>query len=119
VEGGSAGGLVANNISVDDGLGSPRSVGDIRVDSLSQTGVSVHHKSGVPAPAGAYYVWGSTNYGSLATFVTATGQEAGGLQSDPWWANPDAGNSALTAGSPASTPRTRPSPASSRSASSA
>ena len=101
LEGGSTGGLVANNISVDNGLNSPRSVGDIRVDPTAQTGTVLNDNVVYLHAAGAYYVWGTTNYGSLSAFRSATGQEAQGILSDPRWASPDSGVFTLTAGSPA------------------
>ncbi len=100
LEGGSTGGLVENNISVDNGLGSPRTVGDIRVDSTSQTGTVVNANLVYLHAPGAYYVWGTTNYGSLSAFTSATGQESQGRQADPRWASPDTGAFTLTAGSP-------------------
>jgi parallel beta-helix repeat protein len=101
LEGGSTGGTVANNISVDNGLNSPRTVGDIRVDGASQTGTTVDRNVVFLHASGAYYVWGTTNYATLAAFAAATGQEAHGIQADPRWASPDTGDFRLTAGSPA------------------
>jgi parallel beta-helix repeat protein len=100
-EGGSTGAVAENNISVDNGLGSPRTVGDLRVDPTSTTGTVIDHNLVYLHAPGAYYVWGITNYASLATFTTATGQEAHGTQSGPRWASPDSGDFHLTAGSPA------------------
>jgi parallel beta-helix repeat protein len=99
LEGGSTGGLVANNISVDNGINSPRTVGDIRVDPTSQTGTVVNDNVVYLHVSGTLYVWGTTNHATLASFATATGQESNGLQADPRWANADAANFALTAGS--------------------
>ena len=101
LEGGSTGGSVANNISVDNGLSSPRTVGDIRVDAASQAGTTVDRNLVYLHGPGTYYVWGTTNYATLAAFATATGQEAHGIQADPRWTSPDTGNFQLTAGSPA------------------
>ena len=101
LEGGSTGGLVANNVSVDNGLNSPRSVGNIRVDATAQTGTVVNDNMVFLHASGAAYVWGVTNYATTTAFSAATGQESHGVQADPRWANPDTGNFALTAGSPA------------------
>jgi len=101
LEGGSTGGLVENNISVDNGLGSPRSVGDIRVDASAQPGTTVNYNLVYLHAPGAYYVWGTTSYVGLASFATASGQESRGIQADPRWASPDTGMFTLTAGSPA------------------
>ena len=101
LEGGSTGGTVVNNISVDNGLNSPRTVGDIRVDPVSQTGTTVDRNLVYLHGPGTYYVWGTTNYATLAAFTTATGQETHGISADPRWASPDTGDFHLTAGSPA------------------
>jgi parallel beta-helix repeat protein len=101
LEGGSTGGTVANNISIDNGLNSPRTGGDIRVDGTAQTGTVVDDNLTFLHAPGTYYVWGITNYATLAAFAAATGQEAHGIQADPRWASPDTGNFVLTAGSPA------------------
>ncbi|MFL6075875.1 MAG: right-handed parallel beta-helix repeat-containing protein [Mycobacteriales bacterium] len=102
VEGGSTGATIANNVSVDNGLSSPRSIGDIRVDAASQSGASVDYNLVYLHAPGAYYVWGTTNYATVAAFTTGSGgQEAHGLGADPRWASPDTGDFRLTAGSPA------------------
>lgn len=101
LEGGSTGGLVENNISMDNGVNSPRSVGNIRVDATAQTGTTVDFNLVYQHTGATQYVWGTTNYATLATFAAATGLEAHGLQADPKLGNPDNGNFALTAGSPA------------------
>jgi parallel beta-helix repeat protein len=101
LEGGSTGGLVENNVSVDNGLASPRTVGDIRVDGTAQTGTAVDYNLVYLHAPGTYYVWGTTLYTSLAAFRTAAGQEQHGKQADPRWANPDTADFRLTAGSPA------------------
>jgi parallel beta-helix repeat protein len=101
LEGGATGGLVANNISVDNGVNSPRTVGNVRVDGVSQTGTVVNDNVVYLHATGTEYVWNTTNFATLATFATTTGQESNGLQADPRWANPDANAFALTAGSPA------------------
>lgn len=101
LEGGSTGGLVENNISMDNGVNSTRSVGNIRVDASAQTGTTVNFNLVYQHTNATQYVWGTTNYATLAAFATATGQEAAGIQADPRVANADSGNFALTAGSPA------------------
>jgi PKD repeat protein len=101
LEGGATGGLVANNISVDNGINSPRTVSNIRVDGVSQTGTVVNDNLVYLHVPGTEYVWGTTNYATLATFASFSGQEPNGLQADPRWANADASNFGLTAGSPA------------------
>jgi parallel beta-helix repeat protein len=93
---------VENNISVDNGIQSPRTTSNIRVDSLSTSGSTVDYNLvSLRTPGTTMYIWGKTGYASLAAFRQATGQEAHGLQADPGWAAPGAGDFHLSAGSPA------------------
>jgi parallel beta-helix repeat protein len=102
VEGTSSGAYVANNVSVDNGVNSPRTSGNIRIDPQSVGGAQLDTNLVFLSAGGSVmYVWGTTNYPSLVAFRTATGQEAHGLQGDPLWAAPGAGDFRLTAGSPA------------------
>jgi len=101
VEGASSGATIANNVSVDNGVNSPRTMGNIRVDANSTPGTRVDYDVVFLHQAGVMIVWGSTSYSSLAAFVSATGQEAHGRQADPRWKSPDAGDLHLTSGSPA------------------
>lgn len=102
VEGSATGTVVANNISVNNGINSPRSKGNVRVDSTSQTGTTIDYDLVNLTSSGAMIVWGSTSYASLAAFRAAVpGQETHGLQADPRWASPGSGDLHLTGGSPA------------------
>jgi parallel beta-helix repeat protein len=102
VEGASSGAYIANNISVDNGVNSPRTASNIRVDPQSVAGAQVDTNLVYLSPGGSVmYTWGTTNYPSVVAFRTATGQEAHGLQGDPRWAAPGAGDFRLTSGSPA------------------
>jgi parallel beta-helix repeat protein len=101
VEGTSSGASLANNVSVDNGLTSTRTKGNIRIDSTSISGATVDYDLVHLRTSGTMFTWGSTGYVSLAAFVAATGKEAHGIQASPRWAAPDAGNFHLTAGSPA------------------
>jgi hypothetical protein len=92
---------VENNISVDNGIDSPRTTSSIRIDSLSASGSTVSYNLVSLRTPGAMYLWGRTGYASLAAFRQATGQETQGLQADPGWAAPGAGEFHLSAGSPA------------------
>jgi len=85
VEGSSTGATVENNISVDNGINSPRTHSDIRVDSTSTSGATVNYNVVYLTTPDTLYVWGSTSYTSLAAFQAATGQEAHGVQADPQW----------------------------------
>jgi parallel beta-helix repeat protein len=99
---GSFGCTVANNVSVNNGINSPRTSSNIRVDSLSISGTTIDYDQ-VHLTAGTIqFIWGKTGYTSLATFRAANpGQEQHGLQGDPRFASSGTGNFHLLAGSPA------------------
>jgi parallel beta-helix repeat protein len=104
VEGGSTGATVANNISIQNGINSPRTASNIRVDAASVPGTSldydlIHVDGG--ANGEALLVWNSVGYSTLAQFKLATGEEAHGLDADPDWKNRAAGDFHLDARSPA------------------
>jgi parallel beta-helix repeat protein len=102
VEGGSTGAKLWNNISVDNGIDSPRSRSNIRVDRASISGTTLNYDLvHATAPNQVLVTWSSTDYFTLASFHAATGQEARGIEADPRFANPAAGNLHLAAGSPA------------------
>jgi parallel beta-helix repeat protein len=101
VEGGSTYATVANNISVENGIDSPRTASNIRVDAASVLGTSfdydvVHVDGGHPL-----LIWNSVAYRSLTAFQTATRQELHGIEADPLWRNRAAGNFQLASRSPA------------------
>jgi parallel beta-helix repeat protein len=100
-EGNSSGATIANNISVDNGIHSPRTHGDIRVDSTSTAGTTVDYNMAFLTIPDTFYVWGSSSYTTLAAFQAATGQEPHGIQADPHWVSPGSGNFQLQPGSPA------------------
>jgi len=101
VEGSSTGATIEDNISVDNGINSPRTKSNIRVDANSTSGTTVNYNLVYLSVSGqVMYVWGSSSYTSLAAFQSATGQEANGLQGDPQWVNTGS-NFHLTSGSPA------------------
>ena len=100
-EGNSPSTTMANNISVDNGIASPRTTGNIRIDSTSIPGSSIDYDLVHLRSPGVMFVWGVTNYSSHAAFKLATGQEPNGLQGDPRWAAPASGDFRLTGGSPA------------------
>jgi parallel beta-helix repeat protein len=101
LEGGSTGGRLSNNISVDNGIASPRTRGNIRVDSASTSGAMIDYDLVKLRTVDTMIVWGGTSYTTLAAFVAATGQEAHGIEADPRWAAPSSGDLHLTSGSPA------------------
>jgi parallel beta-helix repeat protein len=101
VEGNSTGVTIANNISVDNGINSPRSRGNILVDASSIPGTTMDFDLLYLSTPDKLLVWGSTSYSSLAAFRSATGREGHGIQADPQWINAPVGNFHLRAGSPA------------------
>jgi len=100
VEGSSTGATVMNNISVDNGIDSPRTHSNIRVDATSTTGATVDYNLVSLSTPDTMYVWGKTSYSSLSAFQDATGQEAHGDQDDPSWVAAGS-NFHLRSGSPA------------------
>ena len=92
---------IKNNISADNGINSPRTSGNIRVDSASYVGSVADSNLTYLSTPSTDYKWNTTSYDSLAAFRSATGQEARGLQGDPRWRNRAAGDLHLLAGSPA------------------
>jgi parallel beta-helix repeat protein len=100
-EGNSTGTLIANNISVDNGINSPRTRGNIRVDAQSTTGSSIDYDVVYLSTPGTLIVWGSSGYSSLSAVNALTGQETHGIEADPRWVDRAAGDLRLAAGSPA------------------
>ncbi|MDX6208685.1 MAG: hypothetical protein QOE24_1076, partial [Frankiales bacterium] len=109
-----AGFKVANNVSVDNAINCPdgnggvqtacnRTKGEIRVDQYSWLGTSANRNVvWTSSTAYAYvYTWGNPMYKTLTALSSATGQEAGGTQANPLWANVGAHDFHLTSGSPA------------------
>ena len=102
VEGGSTGARVANNISVQNGVHSPRTASNIRVDAASVPGTSVNYDVvHVDGDREVLLIWNSVGYRSLAKFQLLTGQELHGVDVAPRWKDRAAGNFHLTARSPA------------------
>ena len=100
VEGTSGNNLIENNIAVDNGINSPRTNGNIRVDSTSTTGTTVNFNLVFLTVPDVMYQWGADKYNSLKEFKDATGQESKGIEADPSWVSPGS-NFHLLAGSPA------------------
>jgi parallel beta-helix repeat protein len=101
VEGTSSGSRLANNLSVDNGLGNAASKGNISVDSQSIPGTTVDYDLVYLSSPGRMITWGGSAYTSLASFVAATGQETHGIQANPGWVAPTSGDFHLTPASPA------------------
>ena len=101
VEGTSTGATLANNVSVDNGIKSPRTHSDIRIEKGSTDGTTMDYDLVWLTVPDTVLIWNSTSYSSLAAFQAATGQEPHGIQADPRWESSSSGDFHLTAGSPA------------------
>src|SRR6266540_6800319 len=101
VEGSSAGATIANNISVDNGIASPRTHTNIRIETGSTSGTTMDYDLAYLTSADVLLIWNSVNYNTLAAFTAATGQEAHGIQADPRFVNAAGRNLHISAGSPA------------------
>jgi parallel beta-helix repeat protein len=101
VEGTSTGVTLANNISVDNGIASPRTHSNIRVESGSTSGTTMDYDLVFLTTPDTLLIWNSVAYTSLAAFRSATGQETHGIQANPSFANVAGRDFHLSAGSPA------------------
>ena len=101
LEGTSPGGVVENNISVDNGNNNfGHTKEQIRVDATSILAGNCVDGTPASGPTVDYnlvnitisgvqmYQWGNTLYQTLSAFQTATGQEPHGIQADPKWVDP-------------------------------
>ena len=101
VVGTATGVTVMNNISVDNGINSPRTTGNLRVDGTALGAVQLDFNLVWLSQAGDMIVWGNDRYSTLASFVSATGQMANGKETDPKFANAGTGDFRLLPGSAA------------------
>jgi parallel beta-helix repeat protein len=101
VEGGSTDAAIANNISVENGVDSPRTDSNIRIDAASVRGTSVDYDLVYLGDGENLLIWDSVAYRSLRAFQAATGQELHGVEGNPKWRDPAAGNFHLATRSPA------------------
>ena len=102
VEGFSTGATLVNNISVDNGINSPRTDGNIRVHDSSVAGTTADFNLVSLSRSGVMYIWNSVKFASLTALQAAVpGVETRGIQADPRWVSPATGGLQLTAGSPA------------------
>lgn len=98
----SSGATVANNVSVNNGIASPRTSGNIRVDTLSEPGTTIDYDLLWLSSTGTIVTWGTTTYRSLSAFQAAVpGQETQGLSANPGFVNSAGNNFQLTQGSAA------------------
>ena len=66
-EGSSTGAFVRDNVTMDNAVGSTRTVGEIRVDDVLDPGDQSGSRPGLPdRPGGTIYEWAGTNYSSLS-----------------------------------------------------
>jgi hypothetical protein len=96
---------VENNISVDNGIDSPRTTSNIRIDSLSASGSTVNYNLVSLRTPGAIYLWGRTGYASLAAFAGRPGRRPRGCRRIRGGPRPAPGTSTCR---PAHRPSTRP-----------
>jgi parallel beta-helix repeat protein len=101
LEGNSTGGTIANNVSVDNGIKSPRTHSDIRVEHGSTAGTTIDYDLVNLTTPDTLLIWDSVSYTSLSAFQSTTGQEAHGIQADPKWVNAASADFHLTAQSSA------------------
>ena len=101
LEGNSTGGTIWNNISVDNGIKSPRTHSDIRVESGSTAGTTVDYNIVYLTTPDTLLIWSSVSYKTLADYQAASGQMSHGLNADPKWRDIGARDFHLAAGSPA------------------
>ncbi|MEP6624382.1 MAG: right-handed parallel beta-helix repeat-containing protein, partial [Acidimicrobiia bacterium] len=97
----STGTVLANNVSVDNGINSPRTSGNIRVDSPSAPTTTVNDDLVFLRTPGVVIDWDGVRYASVAAFRSGTGQESRGIEADPRFVSIASNNYRLTAGSPA------------------
>jgi len=99
---GGAGAALRNNVSVDNGINSPRTSGDIRVVDSTSAAATTLDSDLLYLSSGTILIdYVGVKYSSLASFRTAVGQEKRGRQGDPRWVAPLTGDFHLLAGSPA------------------
>ena len=97
----STGTVLANNVSVDNGINSTRTAGQIRVDSGSVATTTLNDDLVFLSVTGEMIDWNGVKYSSLSAFRTATGQESRGIQADPRFVSVAGADFHLLAGSPA------------------
>ncbi|MDX6327111.1 MAG: hypothetical protein QOK15_3465 [Nocardioidaceae bacterium] len=107
VEGTSTNYVVENNVAVDNavypaynGIACSRRAGNIGIWDSAPGSTTVDHNLVYLSKAGTLYVY-KTAYSSIAALQAATGQEAGGVQGDPKFADKAGWDLQLTEGSPA------------------
>lgn len=101
VEGSSPNSVIKNNVSVDNGIGSTRTYGNIRVTTTSMPAVA-NSNIVFSSVGGSVYHWNGVYFSNLSSLKTANpGVETLGLQVSPAFADQSANDFQLTAGSAA------------------
>lgn len=101
VEGSSSGATIANNISVDNAINSPRTRGNIRVDSTSVLNTTLNYNLYYLSQPDVMINWDKISYTTLSDFQVAIAQEAMGIEADPAWVSQETGDFHLNSSSPA------------------
>src|SRR5260221_8380363 len=70
---------LSNNISVDNGINSPRTTGEVRVDSTAAASVTLDYDLLWLSTSGDVVVWSGTKYKTLAAFVNAKNRVTHGI----------------------------------------
>jgi parallel beta-helix repeat protein len=96
--------FLQNNISVDNGIASARTSGQVRADATSAPSTTLDYDLlflSVPTASKTVFIdWAGTKYKTLAAFQSATSRETHGVSANPLFVAPP-GNLHLQAGSPA------------------
>lgn len=93
--------LLANNISTDNGINSPRTSGNIRTDATSAASITLDYDLVSLSSPGVMVDWAGKKYASLSEFKLVVGQETNGIEAAPQFADPSTDNYRLTLNSPA------------------
>jgi parallel beta-helix repeat protein len=101
LEGGCSGSVVADNISVNNAVGSTRTIGDIRLDEVSSPGSVVERNVVFMTAGGPLYEWNSAPYATVESFRAASGQGATDIAADPRFVDAAAFDLSLQITSPA------------------
>ena len=99
---GSGGATIRNNVSVDNGINSPRTSGNIRIVDSGSASRTTLNRDLLYLSSGTILIdYVGTKYSTLAAFRSATGQEQNGRQGPPFFVAAASGDFHLLGGSPA------------------
>jgi parallel beta-helix repeat protein len=99
---GSGGATIRNNISVDNGINSPRTSGNIRIVDSGSASRTTLNRDLVYLSSGTILIdYVGTKYSTLVAFRNATGQEQNGRQGPPFFVAAASGDFHLLDSSPA------------------